>query len=1208
MSSHCPKCKKPSDVRAGANEYVTCPSCGESYRAAGASAAAGSDEDTIDAPPSGSGEADSDARREQREPATVPTKPQPTPAEPEQHDPSSKKQAPASSEQLAELEKVIDAFEQAWCAGEEPDIETHLIDCAHRFELLVELIHLDLEYRLKAGQDVSVSGYAARFPEVAGDREAMVELLQQEYQLREKAGQAPSLAPFLARFPEWRDELAEKLRGDPRPRIRFPIRLNCPHCSNPIAIVDTGEGEEVTCPSCQESFRLSRDETQTWSPHNLPSVGKFSLLAAAGIGAFGTVYRARDTELDREVAIKIPRSGTFSTARDEARFLEEARNVAKLNHVGIVSVHDAGKTDDFPYIVSEFVPGSTLKETLERKKKVYSQREAAELIATISDSLHHAHEQGIVHRDLKPGNIMIHADGHPLVMDFGLAKRKTTEITMTTGGTMLGTLGYMPPEQAGAADTADERSDVYSLGVILFELLTGERPFRGNANTLLNSVQVEEPPRLGSLNNKIARDLETIVAKCLEKSPKKRYQTARDLADDLRRYLKHEPIVARRIGWHERASRWCRRNPVVAGSAAFIFTVLAISLLVVGYFYREERRAHETSLERLRDAARAVDQLTVLSEVLRDVPGAQEAYIAAVEQAAENYERFAEQSGDDNPKIQLDRGRMLYRLGDTRRSLGEKEEALGTFQKAEAVLRKLADDKDLGVDARVEVGNCKVRQGLLLVELDRGDESLAAFENGLDVLRAVLAEHTSLASARDSLASGLANQAVQLFNTGDRRAADGAIRDAIRLYEELARGAPDVQRYESALAQSERVLGDFLWQDGNLREAEEFLDRAIRRTNALQEMYPGDLSLLQDSASTRLLRQQVLKDLGRASEARQSYEKTIEEYELLMRLRPGVPDYQLWRAFVLYHLAGLLHENGDLSAADDYVQQSIIAMMEVNKVHGLQYSSYKELATAHLLLGQVDRDAGRLDDAREALESALGISEQLVGELSLPEHAEYHEQNAVLRSHYGQTLAQSGELEAAVAQLEEAAKTINQVVQHHRDVPQYRLVAAHVQRHLGETLQALDRTAAAEQAVAKSVKLWEVAERDAPTPQTRNEFARFLIHCEVESVRDGPRAAQLASQAHQAAEENHHYRKTLGAAYYRTGQWELCRQTLASIPSDPDGYAAFFVAMTHWELGDRDKSRAAFELAESRFNNRLGNRILQSVRAEATALLSTESE
>ena len=341
----------------------------------------------------------------------------------------------------------------------------------------------------------------------------------------------------------------------------------------------------------------------------LRRLGKFELLEELGAGSYGNVFRARDTELDRLVAIKLLRAGRLASRAEIDRFLREARSAAQLKHAGIVSLYEIGQhADESWYLVEEFIEGATLANQMASSR--IAPRQAAELIAQIADALAYAHAHGVVHRDIKPSNIMLDLEGRPHLMDFGLAKRDVDDEPMTPDGEVLGTPAYMSPEQArGDSRQIDARSDLYSLGVVLYELLTGERPFHGNRRMLVLLVLEDEPRAPRRLNDKIPRDLETICLKAMAKAPARRYATAREFADDLRRFLRGDAILARPMGLAEKLKHWRRRNPVAAGLLAAVTLGSAY-----GMWHLSNLSAQLVRSSALDSAAQVSEMLVIVNE------------------------------------------------------------------------------------------------------------------------------------------------------------------------------------------------------------------------------------------------------------------------------------------------------------------------------------------------------------------------------------------------------------------------------------------------------------------------------------------------------------------------------------------------------------------------------------------------------------------
>ena len=376
---------------------------------------------------------------------------------------------------------------------------------------------------------------------------------------------------------------------------------NMAPCEKPPSPTETAEEASLAPMDCPETAAFDVKNSGPPASVFLPAhFGDYEVLGKIAEGGMGVVYRARQISLNRTVALKMIRHGEFASAGEVERFRSEAEAAAMLEHPHIVAIHEIGTQPGRQYFSMQLVEGVSLALALQEGRFLARERESsrrvAQLLATVARAVHHAHQHGILHRDLKPGNILLDAQDRPFVTDFGLAKRVEGDSALTQSGAIVGTASYMSPEQAGAVRKLTTASDVYSLGAILYETLTGRPPHRG-ASTLdtLVLVRQQEPARPKALNPGVDRDLETICLKCLDKEPERRYGSAEALAEDLERWLHYEPIRARRSSVWERGGKWVRRRPGVASLVALLLLLSAVGFATVTLLWQDAAQARDAA-------------------------------------------------------------------------------------------------------------------------------------------------------------------------------------------------------------------------------------------------------------------------------------------------------------------------------------------------------------------------------------------------------------------------------------------------------------------------------------------------------------------------------------------------------------------------------------------------------------------------------------
>jgi predicted Ser/Thr protein kinase len=424
-----------------------------------------------------------------------------------------------------EAKELLGRFDSLWHAGQRPDLDEFLSTCpeGQRLVVLIELVHSDLEFRLRAGEPARVEDYLGRYPELTARPSAVRDLIAAEFRQRARMDAALDAGEYVRRFPE-HASLIEHL-----------------------AAARPGPGPE--------DHTASGLETQ--ATPSLPggkagaTMAGYEILEELGRGGMGVVYKARQLGCNRLVALKTVRSIDHAGTEELTRFRLEAEAIARLHHPNIVQIYEVGEQGGVPFFSLEYVEGGSLAGL---PGEPWDPRRAAHLVEVLARAMQAVHERGVLHRDLKPSNVLLTADGVPKITDFGLAKLMGDSAEQTQTGAILGTPSYMPPEQAvGKSKEVGTAGDVWALGAILYQLLTGRPPFQGeNQMEILQQVLTEDPPPPSGVQPTLPRDLETICLTCLQKKPSRRYSTAESLAEDLRRFQAGEPILARRTPAWER--------------------------------------------------------------------------------------------------------------------------------------------------------------------------------------------------------------------------------------------------------------------------------------------------------------------------------------------------------------------------------------------------------------------------------------------------------------------------------------------------------------------------------------------------------------------------------------------------------------------------------------------------------------------------------
>ncbi len=819
----------------------------------------------------------------------------------------------------------------------------------------------ELEQGLRSGGACYAERWLEALPGLAADPELAVELVYAEFRARQELGRQLPPAEWAARFPQWRE------------RLRRLFLLD--------GLFGQSTGEAATVDPATQAPRGNGDVVPNAAPGTL---ARYQLLERVGGGAMGVVYKAYQVPLRRVVALKMLQRGAAATAQDLARFKVEAEAVARLHHPHIVQIHEVGEHDGLPFLALEFCPGGDLRRKLNNKP--LPPAEAAALLEPLARAVQHAHEHGIVHRDLKPGNVLLAEDGTPKVTDFGLAKLLDASASLTASGVAVGTPSYMAPEQARGQKEVGAAADVFALGAILYECLTGRPPFLGTTpmETMLQAAHADPvPPR--RLQPAVPRDLETVCLKCLEKRPDKRYPSAFDLADDLRRLREGRPVRARRTGPAGRAWRWCRRNPGVAGLGAALLVVFLGGFGGVTYLWREaesnRRRADEKAAaadENLRVAIRAINgTLTAVGNDLADVPHAELVRREVLEKALKFFRDFLVQEST-SPAVRFEAAQAYSRLAWLQISLWEYEGSEEHSRRAIELLAKLAAEFPDEFDYRLLQTKTQWRLGLSLMLQGRFEEAEEAYRAVIGQAGSLLAQFPDRAAEIQAI---LVDARVNLGHTLGKmkrpREAEDEIREAVRVQEEVLAAGPRDHGRQARLAFALGELAVFMLESDRLPDAEKASLDALKLYKKLAKEAPDRISFHQYLARVYSYLGEVYDRTDRIEAAISAFRECLAVHEKLANDYPGFPSYRKLVADTCQRLGKLLASTGKDGEAQEIIRKERTARAQPSppalKVSPESFQQKPETAGDWLSRGYRYAELGRWQEAVADYSRALEL-------------------------------------------------------------------------------------------------------------------------------------------------------------------------------------------------------------------------------------------
>ena len=769
------------------------------------------------------------------------------------------------------------------------------------------------------------------------------------------------------------------------------------------------------------------------------TLGDFRIVREIGRGGMGVVYEAQELSLGRRVALKLLPFAAVLEPHQLKRFKMEAQIAACLHHTNIVPVFSVGCERGIHYYAMQYIEGHSLASIMQELRPhadVESTRgdtqcsplkaelgkcarsllaggstQSLEYIRSVTrfgvqaaEALQHAHEMGVVHRDIKPSNLLLDIHGHLWITDFGLAQYRTNAGTaLTMPGDVLGTVRYMSPEQAaGNTSGIDHRTDIYALGATLFELLGLEPAFRERErHKLLRSIEIDEPCSLHSLNSAVPTDLETIVLKAMAKEPGSRYTSSQALADDLRRFLEHRTITARRPTLSERLGKWSRRHRSLV-NAAVVVLLLSVAALCLGTMLIWQEKAQteaalkQISIERQRaqthyaKAREAVDEITHIVEEQLTHPGAlRQTRGELLQKALRFYESLLETNSQNLPAM-IETCHSYRRIGSIQMRLGQFGAAETAYISAINVSRR-ADEMGSSLLTQDLMGDCIEALCEGLAEQGKLAESAARQRQAIEIREQICMQGPEDRGHLDKLYDAYKRLAQTLIWMEEPEQAVQATEQIMELDRELASRYPRQIVYQMDLAVHQAGLAQIIWVTGQRNTAVEQAYDAVERMEHIASEFPDQIHRQYSHVRARIVLADLLRRMERKQEATRHYDTAKAFHERLLSLPVGGSSHLWLRAGNEILLAGFQLTSGQTDEAVEIYMQASQHKEEAITLEPHNHEYLRSIAADYCRLGSLLTKQDRLDEAQQAYARAQSLCEQLT--LETPDR---FEQKAIL--------------------------------------------------------------------------------------------------------------------------------------------------------------------------------------------------------------------